>query len=114
MRLPVAADFVIEQMIGGEVGPLGVGIFLHDLAHDLFFHLGAHIGVLFFGGGQRLDIGILDLPADIPRAIEGFGGQRRVGKILGHAGVEAHGIVGGATASARAGGLVLVLGRRTE
>ena len=51
LRLPVAADFVIEQMIGGEVGPLGVGIFLHDLAHDLFFHLGAHIGVLFFGGG---------------------------------------------------------------
>ena len=74
--LPVAANFVVDEVVGGEVGPLGVRIFLADLLHVVFFHLVAHVWITLASRRTRESLFALQLPADVGCAKHGL---RRVG-----------------------------------
>ena len=52
LALPVAAELVVDEFVGGEVRLAGVRIVLDDLLQPVFIHLLAHVGVLFLCGGR--------------------------------------------------------------
>ena len=101
-------------MEGGEIGPFRAGIFLDDQLHPFFIDLAAHVGFAFAGGRARHHVGALHLPADVGRAVESFGGQRRSGEQIVDAIVEAHGVLRGVAASAAAAGLIFGIGGFAE
>src|SRR5579863_6121005 len=75
--LPVAAQFIFEQVKGGDVCPFGTGKFLHYQLHPVFVDLASHVGIALAGGGTCEHVGAVDLPADVGGAVKGLGCERR-------------------------------------
>jgi hypothetical protein len=51
--LPVAAELVVDELEGGQIGLAGVRIELDDLLQLVLVHLVAHVGVALLGGGRE-------------------------------------------------------------
>src|ERR1700756_1413985 len=113
-RLPIAAEFVFEQVEGGEVGPFCAGKFLDHQLHPLLIDLAAHVGVALAGRRASHHIVTIHLPADVGGAIQAFGGKRGCGKQIVNAIVETHGVLSGVAAAAAAAGFVFGIGGLTE
>src|SRR5437899_12936808 len=113
-RLPIAAEFVFEQVEGAEISPFCVGKFLDHQLHRLLIDLAAHVGVALAGGGTRHHIVTLHLPADVGGAIKPLGGERRRGKQIVDAVVETHCVLGGVAAAAAAARFVFGIGGLAE
>src|SRR6266576_3881734 len=90
--LPIAAEFVFEQVEGGEISPFCAGKFLDHQLHPLLIDLAAHVG----------------------GAIKPLGGERRRGKQIVDAVVETHCVLGGVAAAAAAARFVFGIGGLAE
>ena len=65
--LPVAAELVVDHIVGGQVGPSSMRKLLFDLLHLVLVHLLAKVILLFVSGGQSRGVGLLQLPANVRR-----------------------------------------------
>src|SRR5712692_10063420 len=104
--LPVAAEFVVEQMEGGEVGPVCAGKFFHYQFHRLFVHALAQVGIFFAGGGAGHHVGFFDLPLNVGGAVEAFSSERGSGEEIVDAAIETQGVLIGAPAAVAAAGFL--------
>ncbi len=104
--LPVAAEFVVEQVEGGEVGPFCAGKFFHYQFHGLFVHALAQVGVFFAGGGAGHHVGFFDLPLNVGGAVEAFSSERGSGEEIVDAAIETQGVLIGAPAAVAAAGFL--------
>ena len=86
--LPVAAELVVDQREGGQIGRAGVRIELDDLLQLLLVHLVAHVGIALPGRGARGGVGPLQLPENVRCPPHRLGDERRLGKHLDEAPVE--------------------------
>src|ERR1700739_3002574 len=62
LALPVAAECVVEEFIGGEVGLAGAGVVLDDLLQTVFIHLLTEVRLLFLCGRAGGWGGVLGSP----------------------------------------------------
>src|SRR5438128_1387825 len=104
---PVAADLLIEKIVGCQIGPLGMGKFLLHFAQETIIHVGTYGWVGIARGRAAEGLSTLDLPADVGSAVERLSGQRRFGKEFVEQRVKPHRILRGATAAATLAGLRL-------
>jgi len=82
-------------MVGRKVCPLGARKLLHHFLKVIFVHGAAHIGVLFLRRRQRHHIGLVDLPANVSRAVHTFARERRLRKQPFDLAIQPKGILGG-------------------
>src|SRR5581483_3277816 len=76
LRRPVAAGLVVDEVEGGEFGPLGVGELLHHEPHAFLVDLRVHVWVGGLRGWAGAGVEFLDLPLYVGGAIEGFASDR--------------------------------------
>ena len=107
LRLPFATEFVVDQVIGGQIGPLGARKFLDHLLHVLFVDRDAQCRIAHFGRGTGGLVCRLDLPADVGAAIKRFAGQRGSWEIFGDARVDSHRVLRSSTTAAAPAGFHL-------
>ena len=93
LRLPFATEFVADQVIGSQIGPLGARKLLDDLLHVLFVDRDVQCRIAHFRRGTGGPVFRLDLPADVGAAIKRFSGQRGSWEIFGDACVDSHGVL---------------------
>uniref|UniRef100_E6QIA9 Uncharacterized protein n=1 Tax=mine drainage metagenome TaxID=410659 RepID=E6QIA9_9ZZZZ len=104
VSLPVAADFVVDEVVGGEIGLAGARPEFDDLAQFGFVHVLAEPGFLFLCGGQAGEISFVKLPANVGCSPCGFGSERRTGVKLDEALIEQPGSLTGVARAASVGG----------
>src|SRR5437588_3268262 len=74
---PVAADLLIEHVIGSQLRPFGMREFLLYFFQEAVVEVGSQRRIDFAGRRTRHSVSTLDLPANVGGAIHGLARQWR-------------------------------------
>src|SRR5262249_2816745 len=111
---PVAADLFVDQVVGGQFRPFGVGEFLLHFFQEAVIHIGTQRGIGLARRRTRHGVSALDLPANVGGAIQGVTRERRLWKEFRHPRVETHCVLRRSPASAPLLRLAFRIYRLTE